>query len=133
VSEHAKILFANEAFYLAFANRDTEAMDAVWAERTPVTCIHPGWVPIEGRDVVLESWAGILGHPKAPEIACREAKATRIGDVAHVLCFEVMEAGVLAATNLFVLEDGVWRMVHHQASAVADPPRFDAPEPRQVQ
>ena len=40
--EHAAVLFANDAFYLAFANRDYDAMDVIWARDAPVTCIHPG-------------------------------------------------------------------------------------------
>jgi len=38
-------LFANEAFYRAFADRDIDAMDALWARGEPVLCIHPGWPP----------------------------------------------------------------------------------------
>ena len=36
------MLFANEAFYRAFADRDMAAMDGVWAVHAPVACIHPG-------------------------------------------------------------------------------------------
>jgi len=33
-----------------------------------------------------------------------------------VICEEELQAGHLIATNIFVKEDGGWRMVHHQAS-----------------
>ena len=39
--EHA-VLAANAAFYRAFAERDVDAMDALWARSIPVACIHPG-------------------------------------------------------------------------------------------
>ena len=47
------LLFANEAFYLAFADRDMEAMETTWSATTPVACIHPGWGVLTGRDEVL--------------------------------------------------------------------------------
>ena len=40
------------------------------------------------------------------------------GDVAIVVCEEELRDGSLAATNLFVREEGNWRMMHHQASPI---------------
>ena len=48
--EHAAVLFANDVFYLAFANQDFEAMQSIWAAKTPVTCIHPGWDVLSDRE-----------------------------------------------------------------------------------
>ena len=53
--DHATLLFANETFYRAFAERDVTLMGALWAEQEPVTCLHPGWPPVEGRDAVLHA------------------------------------------------------------------------------
>ena len=47
------VLFANEAFYRAFADRDIAAMEETWASEAPVACIHPGWSPVIGRERVL--------------------------------------------------------------------------------
>ena len=47
------VLFANEAFYRAFAERDIAAMEQLWAQAAPVACIHPGWSPVVGRERVL--------------------------------------------------------------------------------
>jgi len=69
-ADQAAVLFANEAFYRAFADRDVAAMTALWAESAPVLCIHPGWPPVHGSDAVLASWTRILRHPQAPDIAC---------------------------------------------------------------
>jgi len=109
------VLFANEAFYQAFAERDLEAMDTVWSRGETVSCVHPGWHPLAGRDAVMESWRTILSDPAAPDIACRNASAYLLGDVAYVLCHEALESGFLIATNVFVREGGPWKMVHHQA------------------
>jgi hypothetical protein len=125
----AEILFANEAFYLAFATRDLAAMDALWARDARVTCVHPGWEALHGRDAVMESWGNILGHSSAPKVQCREARVLNYGSVAQVLCFEVLQTGVLMAANLFIQEAGSWQLVHHQASPMAVAPVFEDPEP----
>lgn len=129
MNQDAEILFANEAFYLAFATRDVVAMDALWAREAPVTCVHPGWEALRGRDAVMESWGNILGRASAPDLRCRDPRVANYGPLAQVLCFEVLEAGVLMAANLFIQEAGNWRLVHHQASPMAVAPVFEDPEP----
>jgi len=121
------VLEANEAFYRAFNERDAEAMEALWAARAPVACIHPGWDVLDGREEVLRSWRGVLGSDRAPTVGCTRAQARILGEVAYVTCHEVLAAGRLAALNLFVREDGAWRLVHHQATPIA--PGQANPEP----
>lgn len=121
VDDEAVVLAANAAFYAAFTTRDVQAMEALLARRAPVTCIHPGWQPLRGREAVLASWQGILGNPDAPAIRCTRASAHLFGDVAVVLCTELLPNAELVATNLFVREDGEWRLAHHQAGGVAQP------------
>ena len=111
---------ANTAFYRAFDQRDLEALAALWAEHAPVGCIHPGWAPLHGRESVVASWRSILeGQP--PRIACFGARAYVFGDCAFVICSERLESGTLAATNVFAREDGVWKLVHHQAGPQPEP------------
>jgi hypothetical protein len=38
--------------------------------------------------------------------------------LALVTCEEELDGGSLAASNLFVLENGLWRLVHHQATPI---------------
>src|SRR2546428_8485597 len=99
-----EVLVANAAFYRAFNARDTVAMAELWAAATPVTCVHPNWDTLLGRDKVLASWAAILGSPTAPEITCEEAQPVVRGEVAFVVCKEIIEGMVLTATNIFVVE-----------------------------
>jgi ketosteroid isomerase-like protein len=122
-----EVLEANETFYDAFTRRDPEAMGALWAREAPVACLHPGWEPLFGREAVLESWRRILdGGGDPPEIRCERASAHVQGDWAWVICAEVLPEGALAATNLFVREEGAWRMVHHHASPLPARPRRPA-------
>ena len=118
MTDQDAVLAANLEFYRAFATRDLKAMDALWARRVPVACLHPGWTALKDRDAIIESWAGILSNPDAPRIACFDEHAFLYGDVALVLCEEELEGGTLAASNFFVREDGVWRIAHHQAGQI---------------
>jgi len=125
--EREAILFANEAFYRAFAGRNFEAMDELWARNHPVACIHPGWGPLSGRAEVMASWEAILGHPSQPSVSCLAPEVHLLGDTAYVICFEEVGGSYLLATNIFVRQGAVWRMVHHQAGPTsAAPPHQDA-------
>lgn len=121
--ERDAVLFANTAFYAAFAARDAAAMDRVWARDKTVTCAHPGRPAIQGRAAVMESWRAILANPHAPQVECRAEQATIYGAAAVVTCIERVGGQYLAATNVFVKTGSVWSMVHHQAGPAAVDPR----------
>lgn len=115
------VLAANELFYHAFRARDIDAMDALWAGDTGVTCIHPGWNPLHSRDDVIDSWTDILDNEGAPQVSADNASAFVNGDMAFVVCNENLPGGVLAATNIFVREAGEWRICHHHAAPISNP------------
>ena len=117
MSQNEQILFANEAFYLAFGARDLAAMDAVWDRQGPVCCVHPGWRPINDRDAVMESWKGIFTSDGEHEVRSAQAKLTQHADVALVTCYELLATSYMVATNIFVRREGGWRMIHHHAGA----------------
>ena len=98
MTDQDAVLAANLEFYRAFATRDLRAMDALWAQRAPVVCLHPGWTALKDREAVMESWAGILSNPEAPRIACFDEEAFVYGDTALVLCEEELDGGTLAST-----------------------------------
>jgi ketosteroid isomerase-like protein len=112
------VLAANLEFYRAFTARDLKAMEALWARRAPVACLHPGWTALFDRAAIMRSWEGILANPQAPKITCFDERVLLYGEVALVLCEEELEGGTLAASNLFVREDGRWRLAHHQAGQI---------------
>jgi len=112
------VLAANLEFYRAFAARDFDAMEALWAQRGPVACTHPGWPVLVERTSVMESWAGILSNPDAPRVSCMDERVYLFGDTALVLCEEELDGGTLAASNFFVREDGAWKVAHHHAGQI---------------
>lgn len=122
------VLAANAAFYAAFDASDLAAMDALWAREAPVACIHPGWTALTGRDHVMRSWRGIFGNESSPRVRFRDARAHVLGVAAYVTCVELVDGGALTATNFFVLEEGAWRLVHHQSGPIVATSSRRAPE-----
>jgi ketosteroid isomerase-like protein len=131
---------ANALFYAAFEAKSLERMGEAWALSAPVTCIHPGWAPLLGREAVLASWVGIFSGTKSARFRLREPKIFVAGDTGWVILVEELaleqEGGErihaqVLATNIFVREaDGLFRMVHHHAAPAPDlGPVTDAPPP----
>ncbi len=119
----AAVLSANATFYRAFSEGDYAAMSDLWARRAPVACFHPGSPALVGRPAVLESWRQILGGSPGFALRCDQPVAHVVGDAAIVTCYEGSDddPAHLAATNVFVFEDGTWRMVHHHAGPMSRP------------
>ena len=110
------ILEANDAFYAAFRQRDYLAMEALWSRQSSVSCYHPGWPGITGREEVLDSWYSILVLGDTPDIKVSDTSIIRNGNTALVFCTERLGQVSLIATNTFVVEADNWRLVHHQAA-----------------
>ena len=115
----AAVLACNAAFYEAFNTKDFAAMDSVWSSRDDVTCVHPGWNPLEGREAVMESWQAILGNAQQAKIVSAADPAPILGSTAMVSSRELVAGSPIATTNAFVREGEVWKMILHHASPVA--------------
>ena len=112
-----EIRAVNESFYRAFRERDLPAMERLWAQEAPVACVHPGLAPEVGREAVMRGWRGLLAHPRAPTLVCSQVRVHVLGSSAFVTCLEGQgtQPPRLVATNIFAMERGRWRVVHHQA------------------
>lgn len=120
-------------FYAAFEAGDFDRMSDVWADgpyADGVSCVHPGWTMLRGREEVLRSWALIMANTTYIQFVLTDVETDVYGDHAVVTCKENVltadedtEAGFLAggsivATNVFVRSDGEWRLLLHHGSPV---------------
>jgi ketosteroid isomerase-like protein len=130
---HAAILAANTRFYAAFEALDLEVMGQIWSESQAISCVHPGWTLLSGREPVLASWAGIFRGTEGIRFELREPQVFVAGSTGWVVLLEMIEAkqegavvrALAQTTNVFVLEGGAWRLVHHHAAPA--PPVEPAP------
>ena len=115
---------ANARFYAAFERSDAAEMARAWGEGDHVRCTHPSAQCIVGRAAVLESWGLVFRSGAKMKIRTEDVEVHVGGQLAILTCVEVVDAasarGRLAATNVFELQQGVWKMVHHHASAASD-------------
>jgi ketosteroid isomerase-like protein len=122
----AALRAANTAFYQAFQELDLERMGALWARRVQVTCVHPGWDLVVGTRAVLESWRTIFEGAGELRFHTEDSHVTVHGESGWVLSRELLRTEVqgssventLTALNVYVLEDGEWRIAHHHAGPV---------------
>lgn len=121
MSDEISLLSANGAYYKAFSACDYKAMSEIWGP-DDISCIHPGWPALIGRDAVLASYREILRNPRQEPIRHRNETAIVSATDGRVLCIEIVGEAALVATNWFKLVDGAWRLVHHQASPLATVP-----------
>lgn len=113
------LLEANAEFYRAFRTGDMTAMASLWADDEDILCIHPGHATLCGRSQVLESWFDILAGP--PEVVSARPEVLIRGTIGIVTCIERIDTAHLAATNIFRMDDGSWRMIHHHGSQIFAP------------
>ncbi|MCU1390890.1 MAG: uncharacterized protein JWL72_4228 [Ilumatobacteraceae bacterium] len=119
----AEVLEINQAFYDAHEARDLAAMAAVWEHSDRSCCVHPGWPILRGWPLIEESWRRIFGGAGRNQFIITNEAVVADGDVAWVSLDENLVdgsvGGTIAATNVFVRTDGLWKMVLHQGSPVA--------------
>ena len=116
-------LFANEAFYLAFTQKDYPAMDSLWARDRPLICVHPGWRRLTERAAIMQSWQQILDNPRQPGMDFLEPTALAYPGMTLVTCYEALPDGNCLATNGFTEEDGRLRMVLHHSGPCGPSPQ----------
>lgn len=117
--ETQQALFTNEAFYLAFSQKDPDAMDALWSAQAPLVCVHPGWRRLTDREQIMASWRLILENPDQPGMDFLEPEVHAYPSMTLVTCYEQLPTGVCLATNGFVFEGADCRMVLHHSGACA--------------
>ena len=122
--DETAVLAANAAFYDAFNAHDIEAMEESWARTVTITCAHPQQSVIEGREAVMASWAAILGNPEQARVVGNAERALVVGELGVVAGREFVAGVPIVVTNVYLREEGEWRICHHHAGPV-----FEAPGP----
>lgn len=135
--DETAVAAANLAFYRALEARSLSAMELVWTHSAEASCVHPGWHRLDGWAEIRRSWQNIFTSSRPWTVACVDLRIDVQGDIAWVRCVEIMQAfgstegedaARMQATNVFVRDEGDWRMVHHHASASPDNPEEDEDE-----
>ena len=91
MSDADRILELNEDLYAAFESADIDAMDGLWArgELSPsVSCVHPGWPLLRGREEVMRSWAMIMANTTYIQFVITDVELSLAGDIAVLTCVE---------------------------------------------
>lgn len=121
------VLRVNHEFYSAFRSGDYARMDGLWAQHHDVSVYHPNLEGIEGREAVMTSWFEMMVVNEPPTVTVRDECVIMTGRRAMVLCTECFDMTRIIASNLYVLEDGEWKITHHQAThlpyKLKSPPR----------
>ena len=126
--EETAVWAASLAFYRALEARDLSAMEQVWLHDESVGCVHPGWHRLNGWSEVRRSWENIFANARRWRVACEDVRIHVLENVAGVTCVELLtlsgadaddDPARMQATNIFARRAGVWRLVHHHASAFA--------------
>lgn len=130
---------AQRAFYSAFAAGDVDAMMSVWSDHEDISCIHPGNVALNGISAVRHSWDLILGQGESMDIQSTpvqtwaSAESVTFVVTEHILIKSRNVRGETLATNVFRLEDGIWRMTLHHGSPKPTEPTTNPSEPEPAQ
>lgn len=133
MSDQDSAITANEKFYKAFNARDLSAMKEIWSSHQNVTCVHPGWSPLNGFEPIIDSWQGIFKNSGNMDIQISDINMLTSNDLAWVSCVEklytIASHGVLASkvfsTNLFKLNKDGWKMIMHHASPMPSMPESE--------
>ena len=148
--EAAAVARANQLLYDAFETGDIDLMNALWLDgpdAATVTCVHPGWPPLHGRDAVLRSWSMIMANTTYIQFVLTDVTVRVTDDVAVVTCGENMltdlpadpdalpgeavaglAGGRAVATNVFRRTADGWKLWLHHASPVLTRERPDEEE-----
>ena len=119
---------ANRAFYAALEARDLDAMGDVWEHSDRVVVTHPGWPMLRGWAKVAGSWDAIFRNTGYIQFVLTDEDVTVEGDTAWVTLDEnILQSGGddelsgsrATTINVFVRDEGAWRLVVHHASPVA--------------
>jgi ketosteroid isomerase-like protein len=118
-----EVAAANRRYYAAFEGGDLDAMSDVWERSERSVCTHPGWATLRGWGKISASYFTLFQNGQSLQFVLTEEHVVVHGDTAWVSLDENLlgdQGGVtVAAVNIFVRRDVLWRMVCHHGSVVS--------------
>ncbi len=97
-------------------------MSDCWEHSDRVVCTHPGWTTLYTWSKVAASYYAIFSGSSRQQLILTDAHVTRNGDTAWVVIDENLLGPAMghtvSALNLFVRQEGQWKVVAHHASSV---------------
>jgi ketosteroid isomerase-like protein len=131
LSDSDKIAAANLAYYRALSARDIAAMAEVWTRAADNILIAPPVHPITyvGWAAICRNWEVYWPTFDRFSVSMEVTTINVNGPVAWVHGIELSKRHTKSGetsssrnfgTNIFVLVDGEWRMVFHQAAVIPD-------------
>jgi ketosteroid isomerase-like protein len=132
---HEAIRHATLDFYVALnsvLNGDLGPMQVVWSHSADVSNLDSFGGRVVGWNDVLESYRSAARHNLSGKIVPTQIQVKVLGPIGYSIC---VESGDLRgsdqlpfkttarATNIFVLEQGKWKMVHHHSDPTPESAR----------
>jgi ketosteroid isomerase-like protein len=128
-SDADKVIAANAAYYKALSARDMTAMAEIWTCASDNILIAPPVDPVThiGWDAIKRQWERYWAQFDQFTVSMASPTVNVNGPVAWVHGIETSQrrskGGKASSssnygTNIFVKDDGRWRMVFHQAALI---------------
>ena len=109
----------NSSFYAHFEAADIQGMSDLWVNSDEGWCTHPGWPTIFGCDQIRVSFEQIFSGPGLPQFLTSNVRFHGNDHAAWVFVEENLlgsSLSAVAAVNVFKNDQGIWKMVGHQAA-----------------
>ena len=95
----------------------------LWIHSDEAQCVHPGWNRLQGWLKIEKSWRMIFENANRVPVIPGNHRINCSDEMAWVNCIENIAAPETSphaiktiCTNVFQMENGVWKMVIHHSS-----------------
>ena len=109
----------NSSFYAHFEAADIQGMSDLWVNSDEEWCTHPGWPTNFAWDQIRVSFEQIFSGPGLPQFLTSNVRFHGNDHAAWVFVEENLlgsSLSAVAAVNVFKNDQGIWKMVGHQAA-----------------
>ena len=126
------ILEAESRFLDALETLDVDEIMACWADSDDVTLVYPGTDLAIGPEDVRSAWESVRRNTSRLETVLEPVTAARAGSMGWTFLVgtlvsthgdETLSVEVYV-TNIYRLEAGEWKLVHHHATPAPHQPSY---------